>query len=207
MLYFNFHHHHTNTSHGIYNVDLFAEAAPVPFSAGIHPNYISDNMAAALAWLKEITKHPNCLAIGECGLDARSVAENEVQQEIFKLQIDLANERKKPLIIHCVKKHYELIPFRKWSKVPMIIHGFRKNKETAKALLEHNFYLSFGKALLQSVSLQEILKEIAPERFFLETDNEDIDVFELYLLAAKLKNVSPENLETQMQKNLELITK
>lgn len=203
MNYFNFHHHHKNLENGIYNVELFAEVPNSIFSAGIHPKDITENNDDAFVWLKEISKNKNCFAIGEAGLDGLIDVNFELQEEVFRHQIELANERKKPMIIHCVKKHYELIPFKKLGDFAMIIHGFNKKKEVADALLKEEFLLSFGKAVLHNVSLQEIVKNIAPEKYFLETDDADFDIEILYKKFAEIRSESLNTIVDQINKNLD----
>ena len=202
---FNFHHHQKTNPNGIYNLELFGDAPDFLFSAGIHPKDIAENNGDAFLWLMEISKCKNCFAIGECGLDGLIEINFELQKEIFTQQINLANDLKKPIIIHCVKKHYDLIPFKKMAKSPMIVHGFNKKQEVAAALLKEEFLLSFGKAVLQNVSLQEIVKNINPEKFFLETDDADFNIELLYKKVSEIRRESLETITKQINKNLELL--
>ena len=203
--FFNFHHHQKKLVNGIYNLELFADAVDFPFSAGIHPKDILENNENAFSWLKEISTNKNCFAIGECGLDGLIDVNFEFQKEIFQQQINIANELKKPIIIHCVKKHYDLIPFKKTAKTLMIVHGFNKKKEIANTLLKEEFLLSFGKAVLQNVSLQEIVKNIAPEKYFLETDDADFDIELLYKKVAEIRGGNLETIVNQINKNIEFL--
>ena len=205
MKYFDFHHHHFDKRHGIYNLELFAEAIEFPFSAGLHPKDIGKDDQGALLWLEEISKDRNCLAIGECGLDGLISVEIKAQEEMFLKQIEVANRRTKPVLIHCVKKHYELIPFKKLAKVPLVIHGFNKKKEVAAALMQENFLFSFGKALLHNVSLQEIVKNINSKNFFLETDDSDFDIELLYQKVSEIRKENLEAIITQINTNLDFL--
>ena len=87
----------------------------------------------------------------------------------------------------------------------MIIHGFNKKENIAKDLLKNNFYLSFGKAVLYNLSLQNTLKITPLNKIFLETDNDNFDIRDLYFKAAEIKNISPESLYKQILENLETI--
>ena len=129
----------------------------------------------------------------------------DLQKELFAKQIELANKINKPVIIHCVRMHYELLPFKKLAKTQMIVHGFNKNREVAKALLKENFYLSFGKALLQNVSLQELVKNIDATKYFMETDAADFDIKTLYKKVAEIRGESLETIVNQMRKNLDFL--
>ena len=69
--------------------------------------------------------------------------------------------------------------------------------------MSHGFFLSFGKAVLNRVSLQLVIKEVPLEKIFLETDDSDFEIVELYQKVADIKSISVEELQNQIQKNLE----
>lgn len=205
MDFFDFHHHKRNIANGIYNLEPGETPPAFPYSAGIHPNMIDADQFED-QWNRlyaDITE--NCFAIGECGLDSFAETDQKIQGDVFLRQIRLANEIKKPLIIHCVRKFYEVIGFKKYSGQPMVIHGFNKKESIASDLLKNNFYLSFGKAVLYNLSLQNTLKITPLNKIFLETDNDDFSIEELYGKAAELKGISLEELNKQITENLETI--
>ncbi|WP_312900547.1 TatD family hydrolase [Chryseobacterium taichungense] len=205
MDFFDFHHHKKNVPFGIYNLDYQGFPAGVPYSIGIHPKDIdSSAIEKQFHWLESnITE--KCVTIGECGLDSFVDIDQKIQEEVFLRQIKFANEVKKPIIIHCVRKFYEIISFKKHADQPMIIHGFNKKESIARDLLKNNFYLSFGKAVLYNLSLQNTLKITPLDKIFLETDNDDFDIRELYLKVSELKGISLESLNVQILENLETI--
>lgn len=205
MDFFDFHHHKKNTSKGIYNLEYGETPAGFPYSIGIHPQDIQfENVEYQFDWLKSnITE--NCFAIGECGLDGLISTEQKIQEQVFKRHIEISNEFKKPLIIHCVRKFYEVISFRKIANQPMIIHGFNKKQSVADDLLKNKFYLSFGKPVLYNLSLQNVLKTTPLDKIFLETDNEDFNIEELYVRVSELKGISLERFNEQILENLETI--
>jgi len=205
MDFFDFHHHKENINNGIYNLDIKNKPPDFYYSAGIHPQDIEpENIDNQFKNLKSIIDK-NCFAIGECGLDGLVSVDMKIQEEVFLRQIDLANELKKPLIIHCVRKFYEVISFRKKSEQAMIIHGFNKKQSVADDLLKNNFYLSFGKAVLYHLSLQDTLKTVPLDKLFLETDNDDFNIEELYQKVSEIKEISIERLQQQIVENLETI--
>ncbi|KUJ57492.1 TatD family hydrolase [Chryseobacterium aquaticum] len=205
MDFFDFHHHKKNISYGIYNLDINQIPSNFSYSIGIHPQDIQrENIDSQFNWLQSVINE-NCFAIGECGLDGLVSVDMKIQEEVFLRQIQLANEFKKPLIIHCVRKFYEMIPFRKKSQQAMIIHGFNKKQSVAEDLLKNNFYLSFGKAVLYHLSLQETLKTVPLDKLFLETDNDDFNIEELYQKVSEIKKISIEQLQKQILENLETI--
>ena len=205
MDFFDFHHHKKNISYGIYNLDINQIPSNFSYSIGIHPQDIQrENIDSQFNWLQSVINE-NCFAIGECGLDGLVSVDMKIQEDVFLRQIQLANEFKKPLIIHCVRKFYEVISFRKKSQQAMIIHGFNKKQSVAEDLLKNNFYLSFGKAVLYHLSLQETLKTVPLDKLFLETDNDDFNIEELYQKVSEIKKISIEQLQKQILENLETI--
>lgn len=203
MEFFDFHHHKRDCAFGIYNLGSHDSVPDFPYSAGIHPkDIVSGGMEMQLIQLKELTSHKLCVAIGECGLDAMAEADQDVQEEIFLKQILLSNETRKPLIIHCVRKYYEVIAFRKKAEQAMVIHGFNKKQGVADDLIRNNFYLSFGKAVLYNLSLQDTLRTVPMNRIFLETDDVDFNIGELYQKTAAIKGIPVEKLSEQIRENL-----
>ncbi|WP_426274708.1 TatD family hydrolase [Chryseobacterium sp. S-02] len=206
MNYFDFHHHKKYIRNGIYNLGIEQNPPEFPYSIGIHPNDIDiHNIEMQFACMKSMM-FKNCFAIGECGLDSLVPIDQKIQEDVFLKHIEISNEVKKPIIIHCVRKFYEVISFRKKANEAMIIHGFNKKEGIAHDLLKNNFYLSFGKAVLYNLSLQNTLKITPLNRIFLETDNEDFEIATLYEKAADIKGISLEVLNEQILENLEHIT-
>ncbi|MFP3592239.1 TatD family hydrolase [Chryseobacterium sp. SIMBA_038] len=205
MDFFDFHHHKKNVTYGIYNLDLNNIPPDSLYSIGIHPQDISiESIDNQIDWLQS-NINENCFAIGECGLDSFVEIDQKIQEDVFLRQIKISNEVEKPLIIHCVRKFYEVISFKKRAEQAMIIHGFNKKQSIAEDLLKNNFYLSFGKAVLYNLSLQNILKITPLDKIFLETDNEDFYIEDLYQKTSELKGISLEKLNEQIVENLETI--
>jgi len=153
-------------------------------SAGIHPWYINENnQKLQLEKLCQLAIHQDIKLIGECGLDRLKGASLPLQEEIFIKQTRIAEEVKKPIIIHCVKCFNELISIKKIvrPKIPMIVHGFNNNPKIAQMLLDKGFYLSLGSTILQENSnAVQILSQIPLEKLFFETDDKDISISEIY---------------------------
>lgn len=200
--YFDIHHHFLE-KRGIYNLELNDSKIQNYFSVGLHPKDISENFRKDLENIKEISQNENCIAIGECGLDALVNVDETLQERVFETQILWANEIQKPVIVHCVRRFSHLLRFQKMAKTPMIIHGFNKKKTIADEILSKGFYLSFGKALLYNEELQKIVKSTPLDKIFLETDAEEIKVEGIYHQLAEIKNIELEIIKNQIEKNIE----
>jgi TatD DNase family protein len=180
------------------------------YSIGIHPwHIVEDRIDADLEIIESKLKDENCLAIGECGLDKRIEIPMALQQMVFEKQLALAEKYRKPVVIHCVAAFQEVIATEKKMaiSVPMIIHGFSKNKETAEQLIANGFYISFGKYLLRNPDLESVFKSIPNERLFLETDTIEEGITAVYELAAKYKNIEMAEMKAIINANFDAVFK
>lgn len=209
-LYIDF-HTHLPPVNGIFNVVVGKTNAPSGqlFSIGIHPWYVRrDTMDDQLEALKKESIHPFCVAIGECGLDKRCQTPFEVQTEAFEHQIELAYQQKKPLIIHCVKAHNELMAIKKHYPfdLPWVLHGFNQSVDIARQLLDLGFYFSLGKALLHPTSNAHQLLALLPlDRLFLETDEGEIGIERIYQAASTTLHLAETDLVRNLQANFNRI--
>jgi len=211
-LYYNFHTHKASRQPDVfdlvnqYAID-FDDLIP-NYSIGIHPwHIIENNVEEELLFIKSKLEDKKCLAIGECGLDKKIEIPFELQEQVFKKQLALAEKFKKPVVIHCVSSFQEIIAIKKelQIKVPMIIHGFSKKQELAKQLLDNGFYLSFGKYLLQNPQLESVFQSIPNDRFLLETDTIDAEIQKVYQVASEYKNIEIEQLKHIVETNFRSI--
>ena len=166
-------------------------------------------MESDLQIIESKLKEPNCLAVGECGLDKRIDISMDLQQSVFEKQLFLAQKYQKPVVIHCVAAFQELIDIIRKENitVPILIHGFSKSEQLAKQLLDNGFYISFGKYLLRNLELESVFKNIPNDRFFLETDTIDEGIQAVYTLAAKYKRVSVEEIQEIIRTNFNKVFK
>lgn len=177
------------------------------FSIGIHPWFINKNkIEQELLIVAKKLQHKNCVALGECGLDKAIKTDFELQKTVFKKQIQLSEKYKKPLIIHCVKAYQDIIAFKKELKPTQVwlVHGFNKNWQVAQSLLKNGILLSFGTAIINNKKLQEVVAKVPLEKLFLETDDKDSTIVEVYVKMAKLKGVPLEILQQKINENFRI---
>ncbi len=209
--YINLHTHHASPGHGVfvfnnrfahdshYYTDSLFSIGVHPWDAGLVNRSYPDDLRKWLA-------HPNCFAIGECGLDRLRGPDWLLQKTVFRLQLELAVECSRPVIIHCVKAFDELIelagPYVQ--KVPLVIHGFHKSSQMAEQLIGKGFYLSLNPALF---SRSDYDSSVIPlQRLFLETDmREDLSITEVYRAAAAWFNVGEDELIERINGNFETL--
>lgn len=191
----------------IVNLDL-DEPCPEQgyYSYGIHP-WALDNAGfqidEALNNLKENLQQPQVVALGEAGLD-KFHADFERQMKVFERQIVLSENLKKPMILHDVKSHNEILALRKKHKAkqPWIVHGFNGTEQDIRQLTKQGLYLSVGESLLHPErKITKSLKNIPLDLLFLETDMAEIGIEKVYEAAARLLEIDIITLQRQIFTN------
>ncbi len=175
------------------------------YSVGIHPWHLNECPWEDIAYRKTFETtlcHPQVLAVGEAGLDKLIDVALSRQIEVFRYQARQAEQWKKPLIIHLVKATDELLALRKTLKpaMPWIIHGFRGKAELAQVYVRQGFYISFGMKYQA-----EALRQVPADRLFLETDESEQPIDELYEQAARWRGVSLCTLREAVTRNVGIV--
>ena len=191
----------------IVNLDL-DEPCPEQsyYSYGIHPWNLDNadfQIDEALNKLKANLQQPQVVALGEVGLD-KFHADFERQMRVFERQIVLSENLKKPMILHDVKSHNEIIALRKKhrAKQPWILHGFNGTEQDIRQLTGQGLYLSVGESLLHPERrICKSLKNIPLELLFLETDMAETSIQNIYKATAKLLEMDINALKTQIFSN------
>ncbi len=175
------------------------------YSIGFHPYNVGKvDEEETLAGVRMAVEHPRILAVGETGLDKSIKIPMEDQLRIFEKQVKIAESFDLPVILHVVRSFNEMIGFMKAHQpvVPMIIHGYNGSAQMVEDLVEAGFLISFGEAITRAHSkIIEALQRVPVEKMFLETDEGDMDIRELYGFAAEVKDVSEGHLRMQIFEN------
>jgi TatD DNase family protein len=143
---------------------------------GWHPVDAIDLTDDYLKWIEELTAHPKVVAIGEIGLDYHwDKSPKDVQQAVFRRQIQLAKRLDLPIIIHNREATEDVVTILEEegaSDVGGIMHCFSGSPETAQRCLDMNFYISLGGPVTfkNAVKPKEVAKEVPLERLLIETD-------------------------------------
>jgi len=155
-----------------------------------------------MEYLSKIAGDSRIVAIGEAGLDKLRGASLDTQQSFFKKQIELSESLKKPLIIHCVQAWGELIRLRRETKPvqPWIIHGFRGKPELTKRLVKEGFLFSAGSKINK-----ESMPLIPLDSLFCETDENDMNIREIYAQAAEAMGIEIDEFAVTVAKNVQRV--
>lgn len=142
---------------------------------GVHPTEVKDWTDDLPDKIREYSKNPKIVAIGEIGLDYYwDKSFNDLQKEIFIKQIKLANELNLPISIHDREAHKDtfdiLKEHNKNSKI--VMHCFSGSVEFANECIKEGMYIALGGVVTfkNAVKMKEVAINIPLDRLLLETD-------------------------------------
>ncbi|MCR5664023.1 MAG: TatD family hydrolase [Oscillospiraceae bacterium] len=152
-----------------------AERWPFVYAAvGVHPEEMAHD-PCELGVIRELARHPKCVAIGEVGLDYYWDREHKAeQQKLFRAQIELAMELGKPVIVHDRDAHGDCLAIaRDYPGARGVFHCFSGSLEMAEELLALGWYLGFDGPITYKNARRalEVLALCPPERILMETDS------------------------------------
>ncbi len=175
------------------------------YSVGIHP-WNAETNSLKISNLENKAHDKFMLAIGEIGLDKIKGPALEIQKMCFIDQVLIAEKINRPVIIHCVKAWNEIMEIKKdlQPKQIWIFHGFTK-VSILESVLEEGLMISIGAGIMNNLKLQEALKNIPNEQLFLETDDSEITILEIYKKVSTIKNLSLSELEEIIENNFNRI--
>ncbi|AEV30827.1 hydrolase, TatD family [Sphaerochaeta pleomorpha str. Grapes] len=203
---------------------LVQDFPSIRLSAGIGPWGVEDGKPSLEEQMKtlvnQIDTYQVC-AIGEIGLDYHwKYGTAEKQHRLLKSQIDLANSRNLPIILHNRKADQatlEIIRNTKFAKGGLL-HCFQGTEELAFTAIKKGFYISFAGPLTYKSNnlMREILAKLPINRILLETDspylspepyrgqiNTPLMISHIYEKAAEVRAMSVEALAEQIQQNFQ----
>ena len=199
-------------------------------SIGLHPDDAVKEEFNHNAYLK-MAQHPKVVAIGECGLDyflseksakAGDKKDKDFQKEIFEKHIAIANEVKKPLMLHLRNgldpkdnAYVDAIEIlKKHAKVHGDVHFFAGNVKEAHQFIELGFRLSFTGVITFARNYDEVIKSIPLNMIMSETDapfvapipyrgqrNEPLYVIEIARTIASIKGEDLEKVKQHLIDN------
>jgi TatD DNase family protein len=153
-------------------IDVAAAHDGIYATAGLHPHEAKYGVDTILSFLDD----PNVVAVGECGLDYYyDHSPRADQRDAFAAQIQLAHERRLPLVIHTRDAWTETFDILDAEGAPerTIFHCFTGGPDEARRCLERGAYLSFSGIVTfkTATDLHEAARLCPIERLLAETDS------------------------------------
>jgi TatD DNase family protein len=170
-----------------------AETYPEVYAAvGVHPNDGLTWDASTLAELRRLASHPKVVAIGEVGLDDyRQRAPWDVQQNIFRVQLELAAESGLPVVIHVRNANQNdrramadvLRILGEWqdelktylpdmAERPGVLHSFIDCLQAARCAAASNFFIGITGPVTfrKAEETRQVVAGLPVENLLVETD-------------------------------------
>ena len=116
------------------------------------------------------------VAVGEVGLDYYwDKSFNDIQQDVFRRQIRLANRLNLPLVVHDREAHKDTFDIlkeeNKSSKV--LFHCFSGSVEFMRECVKEGWYIALGGVVTfkNAIKMKEVAEEVPIDKLVLETDS------------------------------------
>ncbi|MDO5851329.1 MAG: TatD family hydrolase [Methanobacteriaceae archaeon] len=194
-------------------------------TCGVHPHDAKTCNDNTISILRNLAKHDNVVAIGECGLDYnRNFSPQDIQCEWFEKQLMLAEELDMPVFLHDREsyKDFSMI-LKKYPNVAKrsVVHCFTGTKDEVEAYLSLGCFIGVTGWICderRNDQLYEAIKVIPPKKLMIETDGPFLTPRDLKVKPRKNRNepkflphildrialemnVSSEKLSNQVTKN------
>ena len=147
-------------------------------TVGIHPHDANLATEEHFRRLDELGGPPRVIGWGEMGLDYHyDHSPREVQQDVFRRQLEQARAVKLPIIIHCREAWADCLAILEqgWhsSGLGGIFHCFTGTLEQARCGLDMGFVISFaGNVTYPKMEhLRDVARELPLDRILTETDS------------------------------------
>lgn len=188
-------------------------------AVGVHPSDTGDMTQDDIETLREWSREPKILAIGEIGLDYHyPEPAREIQKNWFIRQLMLAQEENLPVVIHSRDAAADTLEILKeyGRGLGGVIHCFSYTKEMAAEYVKLGYYIGIGGVVTfkNARKLAEAVEVIPLERLVLETDcpylspephrgtrNSSLNLTYVAQTLAQLKGVSYDEIIRQTEQN------
>ena len=150
--------------------------ADVGYTVGVHPCEDEQTMARATTdYLVELAQSEKVWALGETGLDYyHSTDFIAAQKQCFARHIQASKIVKKPVVVHTRSAKHDTADIIKTEQSTHgILHCFTEDWETAKAVLDCGYYISFSGIISfkNAQDLRDVAKQVPLDRVLIATDS------------------------------------
>lgn len=145
-------------------------------SVGVHPHDAAAATEADFEEMERLARGPRVVGLGEMGLDFfRNLSPHDVQDRVFRRQIEVARRVGKPVILHCRDAHREalaLLAEERVGEVGGVMHCFSGDVEVAKRCLDLGLMISIAGPVTykNARALPDVARYVPMDRLVVETD-------------------------------------
>jgi TatD DNase family protein len=189
----------------------------IRFSIGVHPHqagqFADDPAASAHRARAAIEAQPLSRAVGEIGLDYHyDFSPRDVQQQVFRAQIQLARTLRLPIVIHTREAEedtFRILDEEQARDIGGVFHCFTGDRNMAARSLDLGFHLSLAGIVTfpRALELKEVARMVPLDRLLIETDspflapvphrgkrNEPAHVTRVAAVIAELRGTTPDEI-------------
>lgn len=190
-------------------------------TVGVHPHDAKVATDEHFAQIERLTHHPRVIAMGEMGLDYYyDHSPRDVQQQVFRRQLEQAKAAKLPVVIHCRDAWPDCLEILEndWKPTGLggIFHCFTATAAEAQRGLDMNFLISFAANITypKMQHLRDVARDLPLDRILTETDspflapqsrrgkrNEPANVVEVAQALATVRNLAREEVAARTAAN------
>jgi TatD DNase family protein len=146
-------------------------------TVGIHPHDAAEATDADFEAMEALTRSSaRVVALGEMGLDFfRNLSPHDVQERVFRRQLDLARRVGKPVVVHCRDAHPETLAILAEARVGEmggVMHCFSADVEVAKRCLDLGLLISLAGPVTykNARALPDVARFVPEDLLVVETD-------------------------------------
>ncbi len=199
------------------NFDLAKRYPILKPAVGLYPTYLDLNQADELVnFIRQ--KRSALVAIGEVGLDywiVKEDSEKELQQEIFKIFIELSKELDLPLNVHSRSAGRQAIALLLENDTTRVqLHAFDGKAGASMPAVEAGYFFSIPPSVVRSRQKQKLVKRLPLSCLLVETDspvlgpspnerNEPANIWQSVKTIATLKDIPKEAVIAALSENTE----
>ena len=195
-------------------------------AVGIHPENADEFKDEMLDEFKDIIKkNTKVKAIGEIGLDYYwdENPDKEIQKDVFRRHMKLAEELNVPVIIHDRDAHEDTLNIiKEFPNVKGVVHCFSGSVEFAKECLKLGYYIGVTGVVTfkNAKKVVKVVKEVPVERLLVETDcpymapepnrgkrNKSSYIKYVIEKISEIKEINPKELNLKVNENLQNLFK
>ncbi len=166
----------TNCETSLAARELCAGQPNLHFAAGLHPSDTAEDGEEARALIARLCAEPECVAVGETGLDFfhQNNPSAAVQEAAFRWHLELALQLDKPVIVHCRDAHDETARcLADYPGVRGVMHCFTMGPDEMQLYLDLGLHISFSGVVTypKNDANRAAARAVPADRILIETDS------------------------------------